>query len=455
MGRVSRGLRISAAAMLAASIWLSASATVPPPASALDGFTNLEADATFGESVTFSVELEGGAPDELDLLLRFADSEVTFVQPVELRGSRAEYVWDAGEDYIAPNTPISYQWRARETGADDAVFSREATILYDDDRPRLDWDVLETEHVRVHWYGGDRAAAERMGGVTSAAVQQAEELFDADLGARVDIFVYHSRDEFFGALEPAAREWVGGEARPEIRTIYAWLEAGSEAYMEVLIFHEVAHMVFADAKANPYHEPARWLNEGLAVWSEEQGATDENAFVRDAASDGRLVGFDAIVEQFPTGSDEVDVAYSQSAAFMDYIITTYGRDSIARICTAYRSGSTDAEALEEATGTPLDEIIAAWFSEFGMTVPPAIDPETLLPAQGGLPEGVSEQPGAGTSEDPDASPPGGERPSTRPATQRDTPAWLWPVAGVALIAIVALGAVALRRATAHAADGDG
>ncbi|MDQ3879938.1 MAG: peptidase MA family metallohydrolase, partial [Chloroflexota bacterium] len=363
-------------ATIASAAWLLALAAglCPQPAGAFDRFTGLEADAVFGESVTFSVDLVGDPPDELDLLLRFADSDLTFVQPVEPHGGSASFVWDAGADYIAPNTPIAYRWRARD-GDPEPVVSSERTVLYDDDRPNLDWQVLDTEQVSVHWYGDDRAPAERMGDVTTAAVRQAEELFAADLGARVDIFVYRTREEFFGALEPGSREWIGGEARPEIRTIYAWLQAGSDAYMDVLIFHEVAHMVFADATENPYHIPARWLNEGLAVWSEEQGAQEEIDFVRRAARDDRLVGFDAIAEQFPTGPDEADVAYSQSAALMDYIIRTYGREAIPRISAAYRDGASDAEAVEAATGVPLDDLTRDWFAEFGVDVPPPVEPE--------------------------------------------------------------------------------
>ena len=38
------------------------------------------------------------------------------------------------------------------------------------------------------------------------------------------------------------------------------------------IVHEVTHVVFHDATANPFHEPAKWFNEGLSTWSEQQSA---------------------------------------------------------------------------------------------------------------------------------------------------------------------------------------
>lgn len=368
------------------ALLLAMAVALPAPAAAFDGFGETSAEADFGDEITFEVELEGGAPDELELLLRFGDDDVTFVQPVEPEGSRASFTWDVAEDYIAPNTPIHHRWRA--TTDDRDRLSREATILYDDDRPELDWEIAESDEARVHWYSGEEALAERFAEITSNAVERAESLFGAELADSVDIFAYASEDDFFGALDLGPREWVGGQASSEIRTIYIRLDAGGESYMEPLLIHEVTHIVFDDATDNPYHGPARWLDEGLAVWAETQEAADERAIVEAAAQDGELMAFDAIAEQFPIEDARARLAYAQSASLVDTIITTHGADSIARLTAAYREGATDAAAIEAATGVPLDEIISDWFAELGQEVPQPIEPQPLLPAD--------EEPPAGT-----------------------------------------------------------
>ena len=89
---------------------------LPAPAFGFTGFSNLAADATFGEQMTFSVDLAGGAPDELELLMRFTGSDSTLVAPVQPNGDQATYVWDAAERYVVPNTEIDYQWRATDGG---------------------------------------------------------------------------------------------------------------------------------------------------------------------------------------------------------------------------------------------------------------------------------------------------------------------------------------------------
>ena len=60
------------------------------------------------------------------------------------------------------------------------------------------------------------------------------------------------------------------------RSSCGWAEA-RPAYLEQAMIHEVTHIVFHDATDNPFHEPARWLNEGIATWSETRSDDGERA----------------------------------------------------------------------------------------------------------------------------------------------------------------------------------
>ena len=94
----------------------------------------------------------------------------------------------------------------------------------------------------------------------------------------------------------------------------------------------------------------RWLNEGIATWSETQGASAERAIVEQEASGAGLFSFDAITEQFPIGERGGRLSYAQGTTMIDMIIAGYGREAIAGIAAAYREGASDAEALEAGTG---------------------------------------------------------------------------------------------------------
>ncbi|MGQ0606903.1 MAG: peptidase MA family metallohydrolase [Chloroflexota bacterium] len=377
-----------------------------------DGFGDATADSTYDVEIRFEVPIEGAAPDRLELLLRTPGSESSLVIPVEPDGDVATYIWDTSVEHVTPNTLVTYRWRA--TIGDETVLGPEETIRYEDDREGLDWQGAQLGEATVHWYGDAEAQARRFGELTAVGVERGEDLLGTELAGPVDVFVYDSRADFFGALGPGAREWTGAAAYSELRTIFMWLEGGSPAYLEVAMLHEVTHIVFFDATDNAFHEPARWVNEGIATWSEAEDAGDQRGIVQFEASGGGLFSFDAISEQFPIGERGGQLSYAQGTTMIDLIVDRYGREAIARMAAAYRDGASDAEALQAATGISADELYAAFYDEFGVDQPEPITPQPIAPSnvdrpvagevdEGGV-EGGSEG-GPGTP--PDAAP--GER----------------------------------------------
>ena len=425
MGAVAR--RRIAVAMLA----LAMAIAMPVPAAAFNGFGSMTADATYGEQMRFTVQLPGGPPDKLELLLRFAGSDSTVVAPVDPGVSSADYVWDTATRHITPNTAVAYRWRA--TTGDEVTLSPEQSLIYDDDRPGLDWHEARIGAATVHWYGGAENQARHFGAVSADAATAAETLLGHELAGPIEIFVYASRDDFFGALGPGAREWTGAATFPAIRTIFMWLGGGSSGYLETTMTHEVTHVVFQDATANAFHEPAKWFNEGLAVWAEEQSAAAHEGAVRSAADAGRLLAFDGISESFPIDDQAARLSYDEGATMVAMIIDTYGRRAIAAIAAAWRNGSGDAEALEAGTAVPVAQLYDAYFASFGAEVPTAVEPAPILPSDVDRPP----QPAAPSSASPAAvpSPSAAEVPA---GAQGDSwiPALI--VAGLAVGAVVAL-----------------
>ncbi|HUF06267.1 MAG TPA: peptidase MA family metallohydrolase [Candidatus Binatia bacterium] len=393
MGRLTRALAAGAVAVGLGAFGAEA-------VSAFDEFEALEADATYGREIRFEVELAGGAPDRLELLLRTPGSEASFVVPVDASGESATYVWNTAVDYVTPNTNVSYRWRA--TDGDEVILSDEATIRYEDDRPGLDWRRAQLGEATVHWYGDAEAQALRFGELTAVGVERAEALLGTELAGPVDVFVYDAEDEFFGALGPGAREWTGAAAYSEIRTIFMWLRGGDAAYLETAMVHEVTHIVFYDATDNPFHEPARWLNEGIATWSEGGDVADERSIVELEASGSGLFAFEAITAQFPIGERGGRLSYAQGATMVDMIVDRYGEEAIARIAAAYRDGASDDEALEAGTGVAAADLYAEYYAAFGVEAPSPISSDPIAASNVERPEvGVIDRGGVG----PDAEPP--------------------------------------------------
>ncbi len=411
---------------------------LPMPAAAFGGFGSMSANSTYGSQMTFTVQLPGGPPDKLDLLLRFTGSDSTFVAPVSPGSSSAEYVWDAAARPITPNTAIAYRWRATHAGV--VTLSPEKNLLYDDNRPGLDWHTARIGATTVHWYGSAESQARHFGQISASAAAAAETLLGHNLAGPIDIFVYISQADFFGALGPGAREWTGAATFPQLRTIFMWLGGGSSGYLETTMTHEVTHVVFQDATANSFHDPARWFNEGLAVWSEQQSADSQVAAVRSAADSGALLAFDGITESFPIGDQPARLAYAEGATMVQMIIDNYGRKAIAAIAAAWRDGAGDAEALEAGTGVKVDQLYHDYFASFGVQAPIAIQAAPILPSNVKEPP----QPNASSVAQPSASTgPVGQPSGT--ASDLDLVVVI-AVAGLALGVAVALVARRRRRA---------
>ena len=410
----------------------------PAPVFGFTGFGNLRADAIFGELMTFSVDLQGGAPDELELLLRFGGSESTQVAPVQPAGDESTYVWDAAERYITPNTQIGYQWRA--TDGASVTLSDERTLLYDDDRPGLDWDSDVIGQARVHWYADNEQLARHLGDLIAGGAAQAEDLLGHEMIGPVDFFIYDTRDDFFGALGPGAREWFGAATFPATRTTLMWVGAGGQDYLETTVVHEVTHVVFQDATENPFHVPAKWLNEGLATWSEERSGDVQEQTVRSEASGAGLFSFEAITYSFPSGTRGATLSYAMGTTMVDMIIDGYGQDAIAQIAAAYRAGASDDEALEEGTGVPADRLYADFYDAFGVEEPGPIDAAPILPSDVDKP-GTAAAPGS---------------PASAPASEDEAPAsgdGSQPVPMLAIVAIAGVAIVAIAGFAAWSARG--
>jgi hypothetical protein len=437
MGRLTRRLWAGwlAAALAAASLMLS-----PGAALGFSGFGAASADATYGEAMRFTVELRGGNPERLELLLRFAgDDDGVFVAPVEPTGDRAEYVWDTADRHVTPNTRVRYSWRATQDGR--VTVSDEASLLYDDDRPGLDWRSQGFGEATVHWYGDTESLARGLGELADGATSGAEALLGHEMSGPVDIFVYGNPEHMFGALGPGAREWTGAATYPALRTIFMARGSGNQDYLESTLVHEVTHVVFNDATDNPFHEPAKWLNEGLATWSESGSAAQERSDVEFEANGGGLFAFEAISEQFPIGERGARLAYAQGATMVDMIIAEHGREAIARIAEAYRDGASDSEALEAGTGLSSEALYASFYDEFGIEPPQPVDPAPIPPSNVRKPGGAGGEPAPGSSEAP--------APSTEPGPTGPAAAsvpWLAVLGvGMLIIAVAAAAMVVSRR----------
>lgn len=373
------------------------SPTAPGPAATMAGpivaFDEPTATGSLTVPIRFTTTFRATtAPDRVELLTRVRGSTGDSVRQALVEGA-GDGLWTASvadTGFTPPNTVQEFRFRAVDGDRSTTGPTGELTVLDD----RFEWRTLTESPVTLHWYSGSEGFARRALQVGLDAIDHAAELLGVTEVAPVDFFVYDTSEALYGAMGPGTRENVGGQANPLIRTMVGVIRPDDvdSDWVDVLVAHELTHMVFADATDNPFRQPPRWLNEGLAVYLSEGYDVGDRAQVADAAARGELTPLSAIAGLFPTTYSRFSLAYAQSVSAVDFFIETYGRDTLVRLITSYRDGVTDDEAFEAATGADFRAFDDAWLAAHGVTRP---DPYGPQPAPRG-PE-PSDWAGAGSS----------------------------------------------------------
>ena len=316
-------------------------------------------------------------------------------RPVTLR-----YTYDAAGSHVYPNTRFEGRWRV--TRADGTVeVGPSVAVTYAD--TTHDWRTKTGDVVRVHWYEGDDRFAARVLAVGEEGLAKASEFLGVTESAPVDFFIYASRDDFMAAFGSGSQEWAGAFALPETRTLIANIppDEFDTQLVGTYVPHELAHIVFDTATANPYHDPPRWLNEGLAVYLTEGYASNWRSSLRDGVADGRLLPLEAIATVFPTTTDGADLAYAESVSAVSHMVDRYGEDALVRLVRAYADGVSDDEAFTTGLGVTVAGFEEDWRASIGASAPERQGPRPAPP--GPVPPAwlaaspAPSQPGAGAS----------------------------------------------------------
>ena len=389
---------------LVASLGLAIGLAAPGVRAADISFGTPSATSVYGTGVTFVQPVTvGGTIRRTELLITFPTALGPLVHEIPVpSGSGALTLrggWSVVTDgHLVPNMPLVARWRITPT-VGDPVEGPPVTVLYTD--TRFAWKTLTGTLVRIHWYEGSDAFARRALAVGEKGVKQAADLLGVRETDPIDFFVYAAQAPFYDALGPGTRENVGGEAHADIRTLFALIEpsAVGDPWVDVVIPHELTHLVFNTAVLNPYHFPPRWLNEGLAVYLSEGYTASWRAAVEGAVRQRSLLSLAALDGQFPTTADGFLLAYGESVSAVDFFVRTYGKDRLVSLIRSYAAGRTDDEAFSAAIGVDVPGFEAAWLAGLGATAPTRYGPQPA--PTGPLPPGWD---GTAPSPAPDAAP---------------------------------------------------
>ncbi len=433
IGRGRRRVLQTSLVAVAASLVLAAGLVTPVLAAGTEWGTP-SASSLYGVHVGFTQPVT--LPTDttrVEMLLTVPGADgpfVTEVVPEALgRPTTLDFTYDAASSHVYPNTRFEGRWRV--TRADGSVDVGPSTsVTYAD--TSHDWRTKTGDIIRLHWYAGDERFAERALAVGEEGLRKASDFLGVTESDPVDFFIYGSRDDFMQAFGSGSYEWAGAFALPETRTLIADIAPDEldTVLFDLYVPHELAHVAFDTATANPYHEPPRWLNEGLAVYLTEGYAPNWRGSIRDGVAEDRLLPLGAIATVFPTSADGADLAYAESVSAVSHMVDAYGKDALVRLVRAYADGVSDDEAFVRGLGVTVAEFEDGWLRSVGAQAPAPQGPQPAPPgpvpsawlasspgptspeasaaiATSPAPTGASGPPAAGAATPPTAGPSGG------------------------------------------------
>ncbi|MGH7663074.1 MAG: hypothetical protein ACRENI_02070 [Gemmatimonadaceae bacterium] len=229
----------------------------------------------------------------------------------------------------------------------------------------FDWKILETEHFLVHFYPEEHEATVAGARMAERAYGRLSRLFDHQFREKKPIVFYASRADFGqNTVTGDLGEFVGGVTEALRHRILLPFTGDFESFDRVLtheMVHEFQYDIFARGKAGgglqalSQVQPPAWYMEGMAAYLEAgPGGEDTDAFLRDAAINGRI----PTIEQMTTRPDRFN-PYVYGEALWAYIGERWGDQAIGRIMSMVPSMGIE-RSFKRELGIELEELSEEW-----------------------------------------------------------------------------------------------
>jgi hypothetical protein len=245
-------------------------------------------DYTFGGQVNFRLTFPESTPvQSAQVFLRSQGDAQTLSGDMMLNGVGV-YVHDLTSQPLRAFTTIEY-WFFITPQAGEAYYTEQHTFLYLDNR--FQWQTLEDELFRVHWYEGDAAFGQSLMDAAHAGLERAGNLLKLGESQPVDIYVYASGKELQSTLRLGGLDWVAGHADPDLNLMVVSLPQGPDQKRETerQIPHEMMHILLYQAVGEGYDNLPTWFKEGVASANELRPNPDYYLILQRAIEEDSLI----------------------------------------------------------------------------------------------------------------------------------------------------------------------
>lgn len=163
---------------------------------------------------------------------------------------------------------------------------------------------------------------------------------------RCKIYLYPNRESFL-ALTPEATTWSNGFAVPEQKAIVSF--EGSDVFLDSILPHELAHLVFRDFVGLQNGGVPLWLDEGLAMSQEKAKRASFDHLVHQMIAEGKwipIAQLNNIHSLQGYSTPQAAAFYAESQSLVRFILKNGGpSDRFVQFCRDLRDGKNLDEAF--------------------------------------------------------------------------------------------------------------
>lgn len=321
----------------------------------------LPPEVHFAEKVIFQVEAEAERPiRSAEVLYGEVGERVRARAAAEFTPGthiQATYTWKLDPGDLPPGAAIQYTWRL-EDEAGHAVTSDPQTFTYLDGR--FDWQEVSAGLITLHFYDLREADARRLLDSAVAALERLERDVGVTLNRSVHIWAYKTSADMRLAIPARSQTFDAqvltlGMAMSEDTLVI--LSSAPDA--EMVLGHELSHLVVGLATRNPLGGLPRWLDEGLAMYAEGDLPPANRLALARAVREGTLISVRSL-SGYTGDPEQVDLYYAEVYSVVRFLLERYGRDRMRQLLQRFKEGTYQEEALRQVYGLSLDELDAAW-----------------------------------------------------------------------------------------------